>query len=223
MSGFATEVVGAEDFPDAAAGRILRSLGGGGAFVVTGGSTARKIYPHLGARDHDWSGVEIAFSDERCVPPDDENSNFGMVKRTFLDAVETGPVHRIKGEIPPSRAAADYEADIREAAARGFDLLLLGLGPDAHIGAVFPHSPALTSNRLAEAVDRPDGMKGVTLTPAAMLAARRILIAVTTEEKAEAVRRAVAGDEEPAACPVRILAGHPDATILMDEAAASLL
>ncbi|HEV3472062.1 MAG TPA: 6-phosphogluconolactonase, partial [Actinomycetota bacterium] len=73
------------------------------------------------------------------------------------------------------------------------------------------------------AVDRPDGLRGLTLTPAVVLSARKILVLVTGEVKAEAVKRAVQGGETVEACPARLLAAHPDVTFLLDDAAASLL
>ena len=172
---------------------------------------------------HDWEEVEIAFSDERCVPPDDIASNYGMAKRLLLDAAGPGHVHRIRGELPPERAAVQYASDIRPLAERGFDIVLLGMGSDGHIAALFPGSPALDSTHPAEAVERPDGMRGVTLTPPPLTGAKRVFLIVTGEAKAEAVSRAVSSDEPPEKCPVRLLADHPDATFLLDEGAASAL
>jgi 6-phosphogluconolactonase len=211
------------DYGEIAARRIADAIAGGGNLVLTGGSTAHEVYPHLGGMKHDWEEVEIAFSDERCVPPDDIASNYGMAKRLLLDAAGPGHVHRIRGELPPERAALEYANDVRALADRGFDVLLLGMGEDCHIGALFPGSPALASMHIAEAVERPDGMWGVTLTPPALVGAKKILLTVTGTAKADAVRRAVAGDEVPDACPVRLLADHPDATFLIDEEAASAL
>jgi 6-phosphogluconolactonase len=98
--------------------------------------------------------------------------------------------------------------------------MLLGMGADCHIGALYPASPALGADDYCAPVDRPDGLAGLTLTPPAMLAARKILLLVTGAAKAEAVRRAVEGSEGPESCPVRLLADHPDATFLLDEPAA---
>jgi len=211
-----------DTYPTEAAGYISDAFSGG-TLVLTGGRVAKSIYPHLAGRRSDWAGTQIAYSDDRCVPPDDPASNYGMTKRLFLDAAEGVTVHRIKGELPPEQAAAKYAEAIRPLVHHGFDLLLLGMGADAHIGAMFPGSPALDSSSLAAAVDRPDGMKGVTLTPPAMLSARKIVLTVTGYEKAATVRRAVTGDEAPAECPVRLLAGHPDVTFLLDRAAAASL
>lgn len=210
-------------FPEAAAREIASALPGGGSLVLTGGTTAEKVYPYVGAHKKDWTGVEIAFSDERCVPPDDAKSNYFMAKRTLLDAAEPPAVHRIKGELPPDQGAHDYHEAMRPLVARGFDLLLLGVGTDAHVGAMSPGSPALNEKRLAAAVTRYDGVPGVTLTPPSMLSARKILLIVTGEAKADVVRRAVESDEPIDTCPVRLLKDHPDVTLLLDEDAASLL
>lgn len=220
---FEVEVFDEALYPETAARRIAEALPGGGSLVITGGTTAEKIYPYLAGKKKDWSSVEIAFSDERVVPPDHAESNYGMAKRLFLDAAEPGHVHRVPGELDAERAAARYESDIRPLVERAFDVEVLGMGADAHIGAIFPGSPALTTIRLAYAVDRPDGMKGVTLAPPALTTARKIFLVVTGAKKAEAVARVVNGAEGPEDCPARLLADHPDATFLLDPEAAARL
>jgi 6-phosphogluconolactonase len=211
------------DYGELAGRRIADAVDGGTSLVLTGGGAAHEVYPHLGGMKHDWAEIEIAFSDERCVPPDDIESNYGMAKRLLLDAAGPGHVHRIRGELAPERAAVEYAASIRGMYERAFDVLLLGMGEDCHVAALFPGSPALDSTHLAEPVDRPDGIKGVTLTPLALLAAKKIFLIVMGEDKGPAVARAVDGDEPPEVCPVRLLAEHPDATFLLDEGAASAL
>lgn len=220
---FALEVFDEAAYADKAAQKIAAAFPGGGSLVLTGGSTAENVYPYLGAHKKDWTSVEIAFSDERCVPPDDINSNYLMAKRTLLDAADPAAVHRIKGELPPEEGANDYHRAMAPFVARGFDLLLLGVGTDAHIGSMSPGSPALASSRNAAAVERFDGLMGVTLTPPAMLSARKILVIVTGESKADVIRRAVESDEPVEECPVRLLKDHPDVTLLLDEPAASLI
>lgn len=220
---FKVETFPVDRYAEATARRLAEALPGGGSFVITGGGTAKQVFPHLAGKKEDWSGVEIAWSDERVVPPDHEESNYAMAKRLFLEAAEPGAIHRVKGELDAERAAAEYERAIRPLVQRGFDLEMLGMGEDAHVGAMFPGSPGLETNRLALAVDRPDGMQGVTLTAPAMLSAKRIFVTVTGSKKAAAVARVVNGDEEPAAAPARLLASHPDVTFLLDEDAASAL
>jgi 6-phosphogluconolactonase len=221
---FAAEVFAGHDYAPEAAARIALSLPGAGSVVLTGGATARPVYEALASSDAGWGSIEVFFSDERCVPPTDDSSNYLMVRRALLDPVGARRVHRMIGEDDPDAAAAGYHAEVADAARAGFDLLLLGMGADCHVAALFPESGALgESERLCVAVRRPDGLTGLTLTPPPLRGARRILLLVAGEAKADAVRRAVAGDEDPARCPVRLLAGHPDATFLLDEDSASLL
>lgn len=205
---------------------IRRHLPGpGGSLVLTGGTTAKKIYPALaevaGARLPD---LDVLFSDERCVPPDDEESNFRMASELLLNRTPARHVYRMRGEVAPDQAATAYSDEIAPLVASGLDLLLLGMGADAHIGAMFPGSTAVAEEQqLCRAVDRPDGMQGLTLTPPAMLSAKKILLLVTGEAKAETVTRVVQGSERVETCPARLLATHTDVTFLLDEPAASAL
>ena len=218
---FAVEVWPSGRYAAAAAGWIAERMPGSGSLVLTGGGAAEKLYP---AMHPDLSDVDIFFSDERCVPPDHQASNFALAHRLLLDRSGASRVHRMRGEDPPIRAARAYHDELVPAVARGFDLALLGMGDDNHIAALFPNSPALIDpDALCLPVDRPDGLKGLTMTAPALVAARAIVLIVTGAAKAEAVRRAVKSDDDPLSCPVRLLAGHPDATFLLDEPAAALL
>ena len=158
--------------------------------------TAAKLQP-------DWSRAELWWGDERCVPPDDERSNFGMAKRTLLDKLEVPPagIHRIRGEIEPEAAAAEYDAALRGVRLR---LNLLGLGPDGHTASLFPNAPGLPEReRLAIAAEpglEPKVMR-VTMTPPMLANADLVLFLVTGADKAEAAARAFTGpasDETPA-------------------------
>lgn len=223
---FGIEVLGASEYPDAAADAIARLLPGAGAsLVLTGGSTAKKIYPALAvAASSSLTELEILFSDERCVPPDHPESNFNMATSLLFEGAVPERLHRMRGEDPPEQAAAAYSAAVAGPVERGLDLMLLGMGADAHIGAMFPGSPVLAEGeRLCRAVDRPDGMQGLTLTPPAISGAKKILLLVTGEAKAATIARVVHGSEPVEACPARLLATHPDVTFLLDEAAASAL
>ena len=217
------EVFATENHPAAVAARIARELVGTRNIVLTGGTTAEKVYRALSERPVDMSGVEVFFSDERCVPPTDHASNYRMATRSLLKHARAANVHRMRGEDPPGEAADAYDREITPFEDIGFDLVLLGMGADCHIGAIYPHSPALEAPQLCAAVDRPDGMKGLTLTGRTIVLGSRTLVLVSGEGKAEAVRRALRGSEEPDACPVRLLAGRPDVTFLLDEGAASRL
>jgi 6-phosphogluconolactonase len=219
---FAVETFPAESYASDAASYIATRLPASGSVVLTGGTTAQEVYGRLADSAGDWSRLDVYFSDERCVPPDDERSNFGMAK-ILLDRVRPRTVERMRGEDEPERAAPAYHKRVAPAVAGGLDLVLLGMGEDAHICALFPSSPALAvTSSYCVAVDRPDGLRGLTLTPPALHAAASVLLVVSGGSKAEAVSRVVTGDEEPATCPARLLAGL-DATFLLDGEAAARL
>jgi 6-phosphogluconolactonase len=221
---FKIETLPNEHWPRHAAARITRDLPAARTIVLTGGTTAEAIYRPLAEMDAGWSGAEVFFSDERCVPPDDDASNHKMASRTLLDHVRPAAVRRMKGELEPGAGAAEYSEEIAGAAGGGFDVVLLGMGADCHVGAMFPGSPALAQTEaFCAAVERPDGLAGLTLTPPALLPAKRVLLLVSGTKKAEALRRVVASREPVSDCPARLFADHPDVTIVCDEDASSLL
>lgn len=119
--------------------------------ALSGGRTPRKIYAQLASVELPWNQVLIVFGDERCVPPDDEQSNYRMARESLLEAVPIPArnVLRMRGELPPDEAAAQYEAALSAHAARTgeakyiHDLLLLGLGDDGHTASLFPGTAAL--------------------------------------------------------------------------------
>lgn len=220
---FDVEVFPARSYVPGTATRIAGLLPASGSVVLTGGGTARSIYPSLAGMGLAWDNLDVFFSDERCVPPDDGASNYGMARATLLGAIEPRSVYRIRGEDDPEAAAGFYADEIAPSVDAGIELTILGMGDDCHVGALFPRSPGLEEDAaLAVAVDRPDRMRGITLTPPALRASRRVIVIVTGESKAEAVRRAVEGDEPVRDCPVKLLDGL-DVTFLLDEPAASLL
>ena len=214
------EVIGTGSFPTAVALKIAMALPATGSVVITGGTTAAAIYENLDSKR--FNGLDVFFSDERCVPPDHPDSNFKMATDLFL-GVSGATVHRMQGELEPREGARRYHDEIQPFFAEGIDLMLLGMGADCHVGALYPHSDALQVADYCAAVQRPDGLRGLTLTPQAMLAASSIKVLVTGEKKAEALVRVLKGDEEVAKCPARLLLQHPDVTFWIDEAAASLL
>ena len=215
------ELIDTDAYPTAVAARIARSLPSDtGSVVITGGTTAAKIYEHLDPER--WDGLDVFFSDERCVPPDHAESNFKMASDLFLGS-SGAKVHRMEGELDPSEAAKRYHDLIQPFVADSIDLLLLGMGADCHVGALYPYSDALEAAGHCTAVERPDGLRGLTLTPQAMLSARSIRVLVTGEKKSEALVRVTRGDEDVAKCPARLLLSHPDVTFWVDEGAASLL
>ena len=218
-----TEVLDGQAYGRAAATRLAPALGRARTLVLTGGSTAAAVYEHLGEVLHAASPASIFFSDERCVPPDHPASNVRHAARSLPAVARGDHVERMRGEDEPRREAARYHAAISPFVARGIDLTLLGLGADGHIAALFPRSPALTSEALCVSVERPDGITGLTLTPRSLSASQQIFLLVRGPGKAEAVARVVHGDESPADCPGRLLADHPGTAMLLDRAAAARL
>ena len=189
------------DDPAAAAAEIL--AGARGHVAITGGSTPRVAYERLAGTRADWSGVDIWFTDERCVPPTHEHSNFRMANDALLSKVEGVTVHRMRGELGPEDGATAYENELGEFGPEALDLILLGLGPDGHICSLFPGDEALGEReRRAVGVETP-GMaplvSRITLTLPVVNGSAQIVFLVTGEDKAEAVERVFSGSPDPRA------------------------
>jgi len=175
--------------------------------LLAGGTTPERLYRLL-ANDRVvprnlWRGIECFFGDERCVPPDHPDSNFGMVRRCLLDPLgDSAPaVHRIVAEDPsPEAAASAYEALLRSRFGIGsgdvpaFDLALQGVGPDGHTASLFPGAePRPDSTRLVSPARRPqDGSQRITATYRVLDAAKRVVFLACGEEKRDAVARSLA-------------------------------
>jgi 6-phosphogluconolactonase len=213
-----------------AARRIAAAADTGGHIALTGGSTPQAAYAQAAAMDVDWSGCTLWFGDERCVPPDDERSNYGHARASLLDRLPAGQapvVHRIEGELGPHEGAAAYEAELGRAfdgALPMFDLLLLGLGPDGHCASLFPDDEALAEQRrLAVGVERPGlapWVPRVTLTLPVLNAAREVLFLVSGKDKEEAVARAFSGTSRNDAPASLVRPASGSLTVLLDPAAA---
>jgi 6-phosphogluconolactonase len=210
------------DDPAGAAVELL--VTGSGHLCITGGSTPRAAYERVAAQRADWSGVDFWFTDERCVPPEDEHSNFRMADEALLSRASGAVVHRMKGELGPVEGALDYEREYEAAGEPVFDLILLGLGPDAHTCSLFPNDDAVGErDRPVVGVETP-GMaplvSRITLTLSVVNASRRIVFLIAGADKADAVARAFAGPPDPSA-PASLVDG--EVTVLLDEAAAAKL
>jgi 6-phosphogluconolactonase len=210
------------DDPAGAAADLL--VGASGHVVLTGGSTPRSAYERAAAKRPDWSGVDVWFTDERCVAPDHELSNFRLASAALLDRVEGAAVHRMQGELGPHDGAAAYERELDESGPDAFDLMLLGVGPDAHICSLFPSDDALAERERRVVGVEMAGMAPlvprITLTLPAVNSTRQIVFLITGEDKAEAVARVFSGHPDPRA-PGSLVDGSP--RVLMDAAAAARL
>ena len=221
------EIVVAVDAEAAArdvAERLARAAQAGGHIVLTGGSTPQRAYELAAELEPDWSRVELWWSDERCVPPDDENSNYGMTKRALLDHVSVGAVHRMRGELGKEEGADSYEHEL--ARLERFDLILLGLGPDGHVASLFPDQPTLDETerraigaeaKLEPFVDR------ITLTLPMLRSAGEMLFLVAGESKADAAQRAFAGEPSRSTPASLVRAERGLTTAVLDVGAAAKL
>lgn len=217
------------------------------AFVsLAGGATPRRLYSNL-ADTHQpwrslipWGQVHLFWGDERHVPSDHPDSNYGMAKASLIDhvPVPADQVHRIRGEMPDAHEAADdYERTLADAVSGFsrtplFDLMLLGLGDDAHIASIFPGSELLEpdvarplAGRRVAAVWAPHlNVWRLTLTPEAILDARAILVLVSGTNKADAVRAALEDPPDVKTHPAQLLRAAGDRVEwFLDRAAASRL
>ncbi len=213
------------DDPAGVVAEMLASVTG--HMVLTGGSTPRVAFERLSEMRDDWSDVDIWFTDERCVPPGHEHSNYRMVDAALLSRVSDVRTYRMLGELGPQEGADEYERRLEEAFGAElpvFDFILLGMGPDAHTCSLFPGDDALAEReRRAVGVDTP-GMAPlvprITLTLPVVNAARSAVFLVTGEDKAEAVARSFDGPPDPRA-PASLVEGSVE--LVCDAAAASLL
>src|SRR2546422_6830462 len=207
---------------DAAAGRFVAAAGDAiasrGQFIValSGGETPRGSYLRLGTEALVskvlWSRVQVLWGDERCVLPNDVESNYRMARETLLDRVPVpaANVHRIHGEDDPATAAGVYEATLRallRTPAR-IDLVLLGLGEDGHTASLFLGSAAVHEQTRWVMAARAGAasMWRITLTPAVINAAAEVLFLVSGGAKAGILRRVLEGTRRPQDLPAQAIA-----------------
>lgn len=190
------------------------SLGRGNDFriALSGGNTPRPVYTEIARNSPDlpWDKIIFTFGDERCVPPDDEQSNYRMAKESWFDIaqVPSESIVRMRGEMDPVIAAQEYEDALDLAAAqRGerfyqHDLILLGLGDDGHTASLFPGTAALTETRrrvVANFVPKFNSWR-LTFTFLLLNQARHVCFLVDGRKHAELIARVLDGDEQyPAA------------------------
>jgi 6-phosphogluconolactonase len=221
-------VIEVRDDPAADVAELLEAAAvAGGHLVLTGGSSPKHAYELCAERDADWSGATVWFSDERCVPPDDDKSNFGMADAALLSRLSRPPrVVRMEGERGPMEGADAYEALVRSELGDepAWDLMLLGLGPDSHVASLFPGHPEVdVRDRLVVGV--PDAglepmVARISMTIPCINAARRIVFLVTGESKREALGRAFGDAPDPGSPGAGVRPTAGELTVLVDRAAA---
>jgi 6-phosphogluconolactonase len=174
--------------------------------ALSGGNTPRPVYTefaHIG-RDLPWERVHFTFSDERCVPPDDEQSNFRMANETLFQpaSVPEKSIAPMRGEIEPKLAAQEYQDHLDLLATqRGeqvyrHDLILLGLGEDGHTASLFPGTKALEEKTrwvVANFVPKLDTWR-LTFTFPLINQARHVCFLANANKQPELIERVLAGD-----------------------------
>lgn len=204
------------------------------AIALSGGSTPTRLFDELARRGRSaapWDQIDLWWGDERTVGPDHPDSNYGTARAHLIDPLALPParVHRIAGEhADPAAAARAYEAALTEAlgAPPVFDLVLLGMGADGHTASLFPGSPALAERTravVANPVVSPlvrGATTRITLTAAALSAARHVRFLAAGADKAPTLAAVLAGPRDR--YPAQLIDG-PDVVWLVDRAAAANL
>jgi 6-phosphogluconolactonase len=215
----------AEEVASVVADELAEAARAGKAVVLTGGRTPGRAYQVAAEREPDWSEASLWWGDERCVPPEDERSNYRLARENLLDHLGAPPleVRRIRGELGPDAAAREYD-ELLEGVR--LDYVLLGLGPDGHAASLFPSEPTLEERERraipAEATLEPLVAR-VTLTVPVLSAAPEVVFIVTGEDKAEAVERAFARPPDPATPASLIRSARGRTRVVADEPAVAQL
>lgn len=179
-------------------------------FALSGGTTPGKMYGLLTSEPYrsqiDWNAVHLFWSDERCVPPADPQSNYHLAQEVLLSKLNLRPeqIHRMPADRPDrEKASADYAEEIRKVLGGNdvpaFDLIQLGMGPEAHTASLFPHQPSLREEKrliMPVSVPKPPPDR-LTFTPPLLRAARHILFLAVGADKAEALHEVLEGADNP--------------------------
>jgi 6-phosphogluconolactonase len=240
MASYKIRVMGDEStVARAAAERVIQAAASAvettGRFhlALSGGRTPRPVYELLAADGNlgriQWAAVHIYFTDERQVPPTHADSNFRLASDTLLDLVPIPPqnIHRMKGELEPEAAAAEYGRMLSETFSDGgLDLAILGVGEDGHTASLFPRHPALQERQHRCVAARIDqlGAWRITLTAPFLNRSREVMVLVTGENKAGIVQQVLEGEPDPLRLPIQLI-DPPEGRItwILDSAAAGMV
>ena len=206
--------------------------------AISGGNTPRHMFELLGDTSAPyraqipWGKLELYWVDERCVAPDQPDSNYRMTREALLDKVPLSntQIFRIHGELDPEEAAAKYEFDIRQsfrlegAEIPGFDVVALGMGPDGHTASLFPHTEGLHERMriaIANHVAQKDAWR-VTLTWPVINRAQDVFFLIEGADKVDALKHVFLGPYDPESFPSQLIrpASHR-VTLFLDAAAAA--
>ena len=205
--------------------------------ALAGGSTPKKLYGLLASEPYrsqvDWALTEIFWSDERCVPPDSEESNYHLAQEVLLSKVpiSASQIHRMPADAEDrDQASLTYTQEIQRVFGTNgipsFDLLHLGMGPEGHTASLFPHQASLQEQSLLVmpvTVPKPPPPR-LTFTPLLLNAATHVLFLITGQDKADALQAVLEGAYNPDEYPAQIIRPTSgEVTWMLDPAAASKL
>lgn len=203
--------------------------------ALPGGSTPAKVFRYLSSRHKstiDWPLIDFFWGDERCVPPEHEESNFKMARINLLDplGIPGGNLHRVKGEDYPEQALMHYRRVLgsqvpRENDLPAFDLVLLGMGDDGHTASLFPDDePALSSDEVCVIAAHPQtGQKRISLTLPVLNNARLVVFLVTGASKADIVKKVLSPGSKDDLPAVKVKPAHGELVWLLDKEAGSMI
>ncbi|MBV9957154.1 MAG: 6-phosphogluconolactonase [Acidobacteria bacterium] len=217
---------------------IAREAAGRGEFTLalSGGSTPRALYELLATEEKSarvpWEQTQVFWSDERCVPPDDAESNYRLAHEALLSRVPVPAehVHRMRGEDEPGAAAAAYAGELEKNVGAGdprLSLILLGMGEDGHTASLFPQTDALKDTVHTVAANYVEKLKShrLTMTLRTLNAAATVIFLVSGAAKSEALSKVFESDAvADGSLPARLVRPAQGELIwLVDEDAARLV
>jgi len=209
--------------------------------AISGGSTPKAAFALLAdpkqpwRAEMPWDRLDLWWVDERCVPPDDADSNYRMTREALLDRVpiRAEQVHRMQGELEPAEAAARYDLQLRNAFGLSgvelpqFDVLQLGMGPDGHTASLFPHTAALNETARLATENHVETVKDswrITLTRPAINNAAEVFFLIGGPDKAQILQEVLLGPLDPERLPSQSIAPASGIlTLLLDAASAAKL
>jgi len=207
------------------------AAGARATLAISGGTSPHPMFTFFAQQDFPWDRVHVFWVDERLVPPSDEQSNFKWAHDLWLGParVPERNVHRVLGELPPEEAARRYIEDIRgffglaEAELPQFEVVHLGMGPDAHTASLFPGSPFIQDRDHIAAALWSESMNQwrVTLLPGVLEAARHTCMLVAGADKVRAMRDVLRGPYDPLQHPAQLAAREGSGTVWFSDAAAA--
>jgi 6-phosphogluconolactonase len=200
--------------------------------ALAGGSTPKPLYEAIATQELPWEKIHVFWGDERYVPPNHPDSNQGMARSAWLDKVNipAANIHPMPTDgTTPAADAQKHEAQLREffGTSEGefpsFDLILLGIGDDAHTASLFPHTDALQVQERFVTVGNKDGEPRITFTAPLINHADSVIFLIAGASKQAALAQIFASEADPLTYPARLIQPQGELWWLLDEPAGQQL